>query len=206
MKKFHELPKDILVQLLVNINNLSSLTYEELEERERNIATEKKRRKNVKKCEVIKYSLLQLKFFPHLKRFIEENTDTINSIEMVSWEEYYPKLRIKGIDYAIGALPQLSPFLEALSNLYIKPDWNSLLNEISKYIGADGYGGNWLTATQIDYNLCVICNKKQVLFQYERCSKCLGIAADDTVYYTRVCIVTCSNCGKIHCINHDCEN
>ena len=185
MKKFHELPKDILVQLLVNVNNLSSLTYEELEERERNIVIEKKRRKNVKKCEVIKYSLLQLKFFPHLKRFIEENTDTINSIEMVSWEEYYPKMRIKGIDYAIhGMLPQLSPFLKALSNLYIKPDWNSLLNEISKYIGADGYGSNWLTATQIDYNICVICNKKQVLFQYDNIkSKSLGIAADDTVQY-----------------------
>ena len=69
MKKFHELPKDILVQLLVNVNNLSSLTYEELKERERNIAIEKKRRINVKKCEVIKYSLLRLKFFPHLKRF-----------------------------------------------------------------------------------------------------------------------------------------
>ena len=67
MRKFHELPKDILVQLLVNVNNLSSLTYEELEERERNIAIEKKRRVNVKKCEVIKYSLLQLKFFSSLK-------------------------------------------------------------------------------------------------------------------------------------------
>ena len=126
---------------------------------------------------------------------------------MVSQENYYPKMRIKGIDYAIhGLLPQLSPFLKALSNLYIKPDWNSLLNEISKYIGADGYGGNWLTATQIDYNLCVICNKKQVLFQYDKCSRYLGIAADDTAYYRRECIVTCSTCGKIHCINHDCEN
>ena len=205
MKKFHELPKDILVQLLVNVNNLSSLTYEQLEERERRIAIEKKRRDNSKKCEVIKYSLLQLKFFPHLKRFIEENTDTINSIEMVAVEEYYPKIRIKGIDYPI-IYGQFSPFLKALSNLCIKPDWNSLLNEISKYIGGDGYGGDWLTATQIDYNLCVICNKKQVLFQYDNIkSICLGIAADDTVYYSRECIVTCSTCGKIHCIDHDCE-
>ena len=208
MRKFHELPKDILVQFLVNVNNLSSLTYEELEERERNIVIEKKRRSNVRKCEVIKKSLFQLKSFPHLREFIIENTDMIKSIQLVTNVDNVSKITIKGIEYFLIDISL--PFLKTLSNLYIKPGWEfSLLQSIESYVrtGDDDYRTRWLNTTQIDYNLCAVCNKKEVLFQYEN-TKHIRIRIDELDLLNCItdmeCIVKCHKCEKIHCTDHIC--
>lgn len=101
MKKLHELPKDMLIELLINVNNLTSLSDEELQKRERNIALEKIRRNNVMRCKVIKNSLFQLKSFPHLREFIDANTDMIKSIQSVTDVDNVAKIRIKGIDYLL---------------------------------------------------------------------------------------------------------
>lgn len=206
MKKLHELPKDMLIQLLINVNNLSSLTYEELEDRERNISLEKIRRNNVTMCNVIKNSLLQLKSFPHLRQFVEENTDMINSIEFVSSVNHPPHIKIKGIDYCLNST---FPFSTTLSNLYIKPGWeNSLFADIKRYIETGDFSGSrWLNTTKIEYNLCEICNKKEILFHYENAKNIRIVidAQDASNYITDVeRIVKCSVCERTHCIDHIC--
>ena len=54
MKKFHELPRDILVQLLINVNNLSLISDDDLRKRQQMISDEITRRTNKTRCDVIK--------------------------------------------------------------------------------------------------------------------------------------------------------
>lgn len=133
MKKLHELPKDILLQLLINVNNLSLMSDAELVKKQKMISDEIIRRTDKTRCDVIKKSLLQLQSLPHLKDFITENLEIINSIEAVSsiWQ---CSITINKISYPL--LYNDNPFLKSLSNLFIVPNVCSktLLNNIYEYI------------------------------------------------------------------------
>ena len=205
MKKFHELPKDILVQLLVNVNYLRYLTYEELHKRQEMIADEIKRRTYRTRCDVIKKSLLELQSLPHLKEFIIENIEVIKSIEEVSSSS----ITINQISHPF--IRYSNPFLKSLSSFKIVPNVcsKSLLTNIYEY----SYSGNthdsyWLSATKIDYNVCETCRKQEYQFHYESSSSSsIVLAETGELYSTRQpkLIEFCLTCEKLHCIHHNCK-
>ena len=149
MKKFHELPKDILVQLLVNVNNLSLISDAELYKRQQMIADEIKKRTYRTRCNVIKSSLLQLQSLPHLKEFIIENLEIINSIKAVS----DTSITINQISYSFVLRQDSSshPFVKSLSSFKIVPNVcsNSLLANIYEYsFSGKTHDSYWLSATK----------------------------------------------------------
>ena len=200
MKKLHELPKDILLQLLINVNNLSLMSDDELRKKEKVISDEIKRRTNSSRLKVIKHSLVQLQTFPHLKDFILDNLEIINSLEILS--PYY-KSEIVWND-------SNAHFLKSLSHLYINAQFEkSLFADIENYVASGTLNGYWIAAIQIDYDLCELCYRKEFVFHYEtKNSLCLSLFENDRLKcsgYPKE-IGKCSTCDKTHCKYHKCVN
>ena len=206
MKKLHELPKDILLQLLINVNNLNLMSDDELLKRQKIISDEITKRTYKTLCDVIKKSLLQLQSLPHLKDFIIENIEVINCIEAISSSS----ITINQIPHPF--IRYSNPFLKSLSSFKIVPHVcsTSLLTNIYEY----SYSGNthdsyWLSATKIDYKVCETCRKQEYMFHYEYESSPSSIVLYETgeLYSVRQpkLIEFCLTCEKLHCIHHVCN-
>ena len=203
MKKFHELPKDILVQLLVNVNNLSLISDDELYKRQKMIVDEIERRTYRTRCNVIKSALLQLQTLPHLKDFIRENIEIINSIEAVSDRT----ITINQISYSFV---QSTPFLKSLSSFKLVPDifTKSLLTNIYEYsFSGKTHDSYWLCATKIDYIICETCRKQEYRFHYDNGSSSIVLYEGGELYSFKQpkLIEFCETCEKLHCIHHICK-
>ena len=191
MNTLYDLPKEMLIQLLINVNDLSKLNDKEFLERQNTIELEKEKRIRSKRFKVIKNSLLQLTSFPHLHDIISQNVETINSLDTLF---LYNNEHV---------------FLQSLSNLYIKQGWGtSLFEDIKNYI-EDGISHTfWIESIKIHYNLCETCNKKEVSFHYEEDyrDRCIAIDEIDHINYVTdfKYIKNCPNCLKIHCQQHIC--
>ena len=207
MKKLHELPKDILLQLLINVNNLSLMSDDELHKRQKMISDEITRRTHKTRCEVIKKSLLQLQVLPHLKEFIIENIEIINSIESVS--ELY--IIINRISYSLPSYGLFkSEFLRSLSSFKIVPNVcsKSLLTNIYEYIhSGKRHDSYWLSATKIDYKICETCKKQEYQFHYDYDFSSIVLYETGELYSTRQpkLIDFCLTCKTLHCIHHACK-
>ena len=204
MKKFHELPKDILVQLLVNVNNLSLISDDELFKRQQMIADEVKTRTYRTRCDVIKKSLLQLQSLPHLKDFIRENIEIINSIEAVS----DTSITINQVSYPF--LYSTFPFLKSLSSFKLVPNIfsTSLLTNIYEYsFSGKTHVCYWLSSTKIDYIICETCRKQEYRFHYDNGSSSIVLYEGGELYSFKQpkLIEFCETCEKLHCIHHNCK-
>ena len=205
MKKLHELPKNILLQLLINVNNLSLMSDDELHKRQKMIFDEITKRTYKTRCDVIKKSLLQLESLPHLKDFIIENTEIINSIEAVSSSS----ITINQIPHPF--IRYSNSFLKSLSSFKIVPNVcsKSLLTNIYEY----SYSGNtddsyWLSATKIDYKVCETCRTQEYMFHYESSSSSSVVLSETGELYSvrqPGLIEFCLTCEKLHCIHHNCK-
>ena len=198
MKKLHELPKDILIQLVVNVNNPKFMSDEELQEKCDSFSLEIKRRNNEKKSKIVKESLLQLQIFPHLKQFILENIECIKSIQIVS-TDYLPQIVRNDLN---------ANFLMSLSKLYIHGRFiQSLLQDITAYIETGKSDKFWLPSTQSEHSICTICNKKEFAFYNKTKCTCIVLFEDDSLCssgHPRN-IWICSECEKVHCCHHNCK-
>jgi hypothetical protein len=207
MKKFRELPKDILVQLLINVNNLNLMSDYELERKQKMIADEIKRRTERTRGDIIKKSLLSLQAVPHLKDFVSENIKIINSIEAISSSS----IIIDQISYPF--LPNgsfQSDFLKTLSSLIVIPNVysKSLLVNIYEYaFSGKTYDSHWLSAIKINYNVCEICHKQEYLFQYKYDSSSIILFENNLLCGKQQSkfIESCPICEKLHCIDHICK-
>ena len=204
MKKLHEVPKDILLQLLINVNNLSLMSDDELHKRQKMISDEITRRTYKSRCDVIKKSLLQLQSLPHLKDFIIQNIEVINSIEAISSSS----ITINQIPHPF--IRYSDPFLKSLSSFKIVPNVcsNSLLTNIYEY----SYSGNmhdsyWLSATKIDYKVCETCRKQEYQFHYDHDFSFIVLYEGGELYSFKQpkLIEFCDTCEKLHCIHHVCN-
>jgi hypothetical protein len=207
MKKFHELPKDILVELLINVNNLRLMSDEELKEKQTTISDEITRRTYAARCKVIKQSLLKLQSVPHLKNFISENTRCINSIEAISSSS----IIIGQISYPFLPYGSFqSEFLKTLSSFTIIPNGcsKSLLVNIYEYAAlGKTYDSYWLSAIKIDYNVCERCRKQEYLFHYDYNSSSIILFENNVLCGKQQSkfIESCPICKNLHCIDHICK-
>ena len=134
MSALHKLNKDELIKIILNVKK--NLTEDELE-------IELKNRKNVRKLNILKRSLLNLTAIPHFKSLIEKYEEFIkNSTDMMDICK--------------------SDFGEESKQFKLFENEKSLHEDIQNFRMTNGYC--WIDNDSILYSSCHMCEYRQIRF------------------------------------------
>src|SRR6266446_5803282 len=101
IRSLYELPKDMLVKIIMTMGDVRNMSNEEIVVRQRELEEERVNRKYRVMRDNIKRGLLNLACIPLLHPFVAKNMDYINAIEEIKNIPDYTYMTVNGTTYPL---------------------------------------------------------------------------------------------------------